>query len=217
MERLIDLYIGDQTRSYKIQKSLIASILEVFAGVINDDDNVTEYGVRFMEDDPEAWKVLLHWKVKGYLPGKQHKSPQEAHMWLSGIWILGEKYDIKDLQDRAMLEMFTFLIDDEVDLDLVTFVFENTLQGSKLAMVMAEEIAHLIRRGVYHPENLDVFEGFAGFTAAVVTALESFNKMDYEDSNISRHRLGRDEDGKRTDAWKKYMVGGGPKQHWIYE
>ena len=86
----------------------MTSISEYFVKAIKNEHlgSGTAGTMKFAEDDPGAWKMLLYWKIKGSLPLLQDVPSYGGQQLLyTRAWILGDKYDIGEFQDLVMLEL----------------------------------------------------------------------------------------------------------------
>ena len=212
------VFVGTDTTPYCVQESVLTSISDYFVKAIENQHlgTVQPGTLTFPEDSEDAWKLLLHWKIKGALPDLEDLEDIEQQRQLVHLWTLGDKYGIPELQDIAMLELLEVLTGHDSHIDVIKIAFENTAPGSPLRKVMAEETVYLMREGGnWKNEKLDKLDGAVGFTTALIGALDELDGEDLE--SMGQQRLEEDESGERTEKWKEYMVAGGPKKHWIYD
>ena len=83
---------------------------------------------------------------------------------------------------------------------------------------MAEETVYLVKntKGWKHVA-LEQLDGVAGFTTALLEAMDYCGDSDGEYPTLRRYRGCDGEDGL-VEKWKEYMLDGGPKNtnHWVY-
>ena len=213
-DRLIKVYVGMNLKPYLVPTSVLAGISAYFVKALaNEDRFAGEKGVmRFPEDDPTSWEALLYYKLRGHVQCARTGDEQQKIMQLVGCWILGDKYNIKDFQDHAMLQLLRWLTDAQPILESVKLAFENTLEGSPLRTLMAREAVY----GYYDnrsPDNtaerFKMFDGVQGFMTEFLKAMELRAEND-NDEEALRTRL------TEQDSWEEFMVGEGPKKHWVW-
>ena len=205
---------------YCVQETVLTSISDYFVKAIENQHlgTVQPGTLTFPEDNECAWKSLLYWKINGSLPELDGLDDKELQLQLVQLWVLGDKYNITELQDLAMLELLEILRSDITSIDIVKVAFENTALGSPLRKLMAEETVYLKRQlGSWKNENFDKLDGCVGFTAALFEAMDQVDEDDDNLSEMGERRLQDDDDGERTEKWKEYMVSGGPNKHWVYD
>jgi hypothetical protein len=167
-----------------------------------------EKGVlRFPEDDQKEWQVLLHWKIKGDLVIGASEDAESAMRRLIQRWVLGDKYGIEEFQDLLMLHLLEKVDETYVTVDLVKLAFGNTPIGSPLRELMAGELVHVIQppRAGYKHEDLEALDGIAGYTTALMHAID---RRASKDKSVMGSKLFQ---GK----WKPFMLEDGPKKHWV--
>ena len=173
-DRLIKIYVANFASPYLVPESTLSDVSDYFVKAIKNDGlgNGIHGTLRFPVDEPEAWKLLLYWMSKRTLPSLSYL--KDAHLKQSRLvhlWILGDKYNIPHIQDLAMLELLRSVQGDVTSLDIVKFAFENTLPGSKLRLVMAEEGVQAIELGGNRYDRLEMFDGVPGFSAELMRAM----------------------------------------------
>ena len=128
-------------------------------------------------------------------------------------WILGDKYDIKEFQDIAMIHLLKLTDSEYITVNLAKLAFENSAPSSPLRTLMAEELACLIVDSEsgeyggdedYEHKHLQVFDGIPGFASELLYAID---KRRFQGIGA---RLC--EDG----PWEDFMVEKGPKKRfWV--
>jgi hypothetical protein len=214
-DRLIKIYIGDDSKPFHVQKAALITLSEYFTRPLKHENSVGgERGVlRFPEDDQTSWQILLHYAIADYLVDLDSPDDKQAAMlqWIK-CWILGDKYNIKDFQDNAMLELLYMLDTEHIDLEVIKYAFNNTPPNSPLRKLMAREAVLTFYKpsGNPNPQDFEVFDGVSGF---VVELMEAFA---YKDSK--RHGSGvRKTKLNKPEQRRKYIIGDGPQKHWIYD
>lgn len=124
-------------------------------------------------------------------------------------WVIGDKYDMEDFQDEAMLALIKYCETSTLDLDAMKEAVSSPAYGSKLRKLVAEEAVH------YQKEDNSAcsgdFQDFdgVGFISEYIEALNA-----YDDEEIKYERL-EEKDGDDEPRWKEFMIGDGPTSHWI--
>ena len=159
--------------------------------------------------------MLLYWKIKGELHyDRTTESDSTARHEVIDqsvrCWILGDKYDIKEFQDIVILELIELVRDSSVPLLTIKLAFENTPPKNALRTFMAEEaVWRIMRRRDYAHEDLGVMDGVIGWSTELMQALdrhkEDKSSISYKGRTIKRI------------GWARYLVGDGPRKHWIYK
>ena len=165
---------------FKVAQSILTSISEYFVKAIEHEHlGDGRPGIMTLsEDDADAWKILLHWKLKGTIPPRDFVD-DHGQVLLVRCWCLGDKYDITEFQDLAMLELIKVLNGVETTLDIVKIAFDNSAPGSKLRKLMAEETVYLLKlSGKWHHERIDKLDGVVGFTSALLCAMDTCKASD---------------------------------------
>lgn len=101
-----------------------------------------------------------------------------------------------------MIELLRWVQVNSAYPDLVKVAYEMTLAGSKVRQRMAEEVAYLVRARGSPYWSLNIFDGLDGFCADLAQSLVEYDTIDVEPAVLRME-------------WRKYMVGGGPEQHWV--
>ncbi|KAK5121393.1 hypothetical protein LTR85_005225 [Meristemomyces frigidus] len=190
-DRFVKIFIGERTAESEpvlVPQSALEQTSGYFTTALrNEHLGTTEPGtLTFPDDDPDAWQVLLYWMIKGRLP------PTSALLLASGP------------DDPAV----------HLDwLGAVKEAFECIPPGSKLREVMAEEVVIRLELSSIQYEDLDIFDGVVGFASVLARKLKEESRTPL-DPFLPRVPTQGQDGSAGTAAWKKYMVGGGPKQHW---
>ena len=133
--------------------------------------------LRFPEDDAEAWKVLLHFVIRGTLPTIPHSDGGD-HMSLQFVrcWCLGDKYCVPAFQDLTMVELLKYCESKAPLVGTIKDAFDNTPPGSRLRILMAEcAVESFYDRRWYDLGELDKFDDTVGFTSAFAQALHKWH------------------------------------------
>ena len=186
------------------------------AAIKNESWGDGEPGVlRFPEDDPQAWKIIVYYMIHLQVPSEDFVGEEERD-WLGLVnvldlcWILGDKYDMPQFQDLIMLERLRAITCGSLLPGMVLRAFEKTPPGSKLRLQAARNAVS----GIYHQGNytLDDFDGLRAFPDAMTEMMNALQRY-YEEGEQSEDW---EEDVSSGNSWKDYMIiGGGPPQHWI--
>ncbi|KAK5165100.1 uncharacterized protein LTR77_009197 [Saxophila tyrrhenica] len=204
VDRIIDVYIGKNTDACQIPESTLINTSPVFVKALQHQHlgGDPPDTLRFPDDNAGSWIMLLWWKAKGNVPTPRCNFRTETFVQ---AWIMGDKYDIKDFQDDLMLEIIVHLETNVLDLRTAKLAFENTVPGSPLRTLMAEELADQVRQedgAKGFQEIFSMFEGVVGFTAEVVEALDTYENCGKD--NLKKER------SKQHLA--RFMVGDGPRR-----
>lgn len=207
-EQLIKVYVGErksEIKPYLIQQTLLESTSTVFAAAIQPHafKEGQERCLHFPDDDSTVWGVLVYWIIKREMP----KTLSDVPTCCVRCWVLGDRYDIKDFQDQAMLALIRYCEDKRLDVGVMKEAVSNSAQGTKLRQLVAQEAVRYQNKD--KNASLDDFKDFdgVGFTTDYLYA-----QYAYDNGTIRYKRL---EEGDRNvkPAWKEFMVGDGPKSY----
>ncbi|KAK4895439.1 hypothetical protein LTR27_006503 [Elasticomyces elasticus] len=220
-DTLMKLVIGEGEKSatFYVSKTTLQHTSACFRAAIRnahlgggDFDTIP-----FPEDNLEAWKVLLHWLITRELPAAaelllvDHEAEDKStvnfsdHTLCIRCWALGDKFAMPAFQDAVMLRLLESLDSEALTVAEALVGFENTPPGSKLREVMAEELAVELQNLNIGPEDMDEFDGIAGFSSLLVEKVRRLARL----NNVGgwRPRMER----VRLDAWdgvspNRYLV-----------
>lgn len=214
-DHLVKVYVGDEgAPPFLLQQTLLTSISPVFANALKHENLGTnpEPGVlRFPEDDTEAWEVFLHWLM-------QRSYPQDLDARSSvKCWVLGDRYHISTFQDNAMFALLVRLDNKWAKLDDISYAFRLTPPGSKLRLLMAEELVMLMddKKVVY--DEIDCALNGTNFVGELLRARDRLaaedrvcegSDEDLEHEWSMRDRFGRTDEEAEV-SWQEFMVGNG--------
>lgn len=162
------------------------------------------------EDDPQAWKALFYWIVKKELPAKVNDSqPLLVHSWA-----LGEKYEVIDFQNDAMLQLLRYSNTDPIKNEAIESAFALTQPGSKLRKLMAEELIRKVEDpgerlealDIPYADGVEVASGAGPF--GMVTELLNAQRRYAQCGDAFFERFAERED-HRFERWKDFMEGNG--------
>ena len=209
-QRLIKIYVADASTPYLVQEAVLTGMSEYFKRALANADSFggEKDVMRFPEDDPVAWKVLLYWRIQGCLQRSFAEDAESTMMQLIRCWALGDKYDVKNFQDVIMLDLIQTLNIHLVKFEVVRFAFENTPDKSPLRKLMAQEavISFYYPSMQYAAEDLEIFDGVCGFMTEFVKAIELKRQKEILATDLSH-----------PDEWNEFMVGEGPMKHWVWD
>lgn len=213
---MIKLYIGSHTKPILLQEAVVANLSKVFASALRREDAFGgEQGVlKFPEDREDAWRMLVSWKIKGFLPKAYPPTTIEGMtMLLIHCWAMGDKYDIKEFQNEAMMRLIMHCEKNFPEQDEIKAVFDFTPEGSPLRRLMAEELDAFL--AIIERESLDnmgsypdlsYYDGCAGFISELRRAQIRRGRGLYVSRRLSI-----------PEEVKTYMAGGLPKGYlWEY-
>lgn len=209
---MISLQISEQPAEiYLVQSSTLESISEKMKESLASKPMIRDFGgreiLKLPNDDPAIWKILLHWKIKGFLPfppeEKKYckgKETEAVLRLLISCWIFGEKRDASPFQDIVMLEILRVLEVIQVSLELIETVFCGAPANSALCDLMAEQAVLLLNSNdkVVTADVLQQMDGGEHNMKALLNAAL------WVDNIEPKERL------KSEDGWKPFMVGNGP-------
>lgn len=207
-------------RTFHVQETLLRMTSKVFSAALKHENlGDGEKGrLEFPEDPVDAWEALLFWIFTKSLPEDlinttQVRDEETSQLLLVQCWILGDKYEIVDFQDHIMIELLDLSTDKFISLQAAEEAFKKTLTGSKLRLF----VSRLIVVAVYgceeqKLEDFDTLEGVPGYTTQMMSTLQKWHHGAWR----SHTSLMATEDGRKSAEWRDYLVGEGPKQHWLF-
>ena len=208
-DRLIKIYVGEMTKPFLIQAALLDAHFFVCALKNQDAFGGEKDALKFPEDDQGAWEMFLHWKMRGNLLCAQGPEADPDADQLVRSWIHGDKYGIPQFQDDVMWQLIQLFALRTVDISTVKLAFDNTPVKSPLRRLMAEELVFATEDSEHHASvDLDFFDGVVGFSAELMRTMKRREKYP---SGIGMLVDRRDYPPRLA----KFMVGDGPKGHWV--
>lgn len=196
-----------------LQDTLLRRTSRVFSAALNNEHlGEGDKGVlKFPEDDVAAWKLLVFSMFEKKLPEEDLESEanERLQLLLVQCWVLGDKYDIPEFQDLAILELLHHLSDKHMTPEAAEQAAANTSPPSELRMLAAREVARCLHSIESYSGALSVH----GFAAEVIELIGHRNKGG--GPGVSTF-IGRKDGWYRTLIWKGFMVGSGPEKHWIH-
>ena len=208
---LIKIYVGEMTKPFLIQATLLDSDFFVCALKNQDAFGGDKDVLTFPEDDQSAWEMFLHWKMRGKLLYAWGPEADPEIDQLVRAWIHGDKYGIPQFQDDVMWELVLAFALQMLDISTVKLAFDNTPVNSPLRRLMAEELVDAIETGdKFDSADLDFFDGVVRFSAELMRTMERKEKRIGE-IRVLAFRL-------HSPEWlANFMVGDGPKRHGLMD
>ena len=213
---MISLKISEKPAEiYLVQSSTLESISEKMKASLASKPMIRDFGgrevLKLPNDDPAIWKILLHWKIKGFLPfppeEKKYCKGKETEAVLKLLcqcWIFGEKHDASQFQDIIMFEILRILEFIQVSPELLQIVFEHAPAKSALCELMTEQAVLFLK-----DKDNTVTSGSLQEMIGAEQNLESFLDAAMWVENIEpKRRL------KFKEGWYPFMIGDGP--HWVF-
>ena len=109
-----------------------------------------------------------------------------------------------------MPELIVAAEDTYITLETVKLAFDNTPPNSVLRTFVAEEVVLRIKEEPnYSHQELETMDGTVGFTTELMQAIDRYTE--------DIRSFGYYKRTEKPEGWLRYMVGGGPKKHWIYK
>lgn len=206
---MLDIFVGTQSKPLKVQKSVLHNSSECFAKAIKHQrlGKAPARTLHFSEDSLDAWKIFLWWKIRGALPlqGKilMYYDDDKLKTFVKA-WVLGDKYNIPALQDALMVEILIWMDFADFPPEVAKLAFQQTMPGSPLRVLAAEEIAYQLRECSLAPETLSIFDGSVGFAAETVSNLNKFDEVQTNGTARAFYH------SRSKYRWADFMVGGVP-------
>ncbi|KAK4617566.1 hypothetical protein CLAFUW4_11838 [Fulvia fulva] len=213
-QRLIKIFVGDQTEPYEVQQSVLENACEYFVKAIkNEHLGVGNIGtLRFQNDSKDAWQLLLYFIVRGRLPEDLDLRDDSGQMLLISCWVLGDRYFLPDFQDLVMVKVLNILAFDVPDWETIRFALDNTCSGSKLRRAFADTAISYVYSDSstvddVHADDAAELEDLMGVSGAVVEILAARDRLEknkfswvcpFNEATVSNPLAGE---------WQDYMVG----------
>lgn len=214
-----------------LQETLLRRTSRVFSAALNNEHlgEGNKGALKFPKDDVAAWKALIFWIFDKKYPEenlesrmsrremeedleKKEAMEEELQVFLIHCWIVGDKYDIPDFQDLAMLELLHHLNQSYMLPLAAELAASGTAPGSKLRLIAAQDIALVATKRA--EDAIDEYESalsVSGFALEVIKEIKRQEQNCEDTLDIGcKNGIGRE------DSWKKFMVAGGPDKHWIH-
>lgn len=230
-DRLIEIYVGDPraeppVKAIKVQQTLLEATSEYFVKALEHENalgKASEVGVlRFPEDNISAWQVLMYFITRaGTLPPAKDlfhvRTDCDGTDFTLAIrcWVLGDKYGIPAFQDLVILELLAHLQLRHFSIGEIKEGFQFTAPGSTLREVLAEEtVLEIEYEGRIIFSELDECDGIPAFTSMIASALSAYHTNGGTEGLLPRVPWEVD---RAVTRWTKFMVGGGPLEHWVHK
>ncbi|KAK5688514.1 hypothetical protein LTS10_000492 [Elasticomyces elasticus] len=136
-----NIVVGNKTpETFFVQQHLLERTSRYFVRALRNErlGEKTEPGVlRFPEDKPAVWKLLLFWMYKQELPGEVFD-----HDLVPAVrtWALGDKLCIPAFQNHVMLAMVWYFRNKNITFRTLKAAVHSSLTGSPMRLLMAEEL-----------------------------------------------------------------------------
>lgn len=208
-DRPVEIYITDNDEpDFSIPKSILDNLsdalAESFAPADRKDPQESPIELRLPEDHEDAWNILIYWAYKHRLLPAGETSEYVAsrgEAWVAA-WLLAERNGLSELQDLIMLELLNWVATECFGLDIFEHVFQVTLPGSKIRLLVLEELMVDMHEGDTQLSDVEEVWSCAGFMD------EFFEVAGNWDKNADHFQYF--DCGRR---WKEFMVAGGPSKH----
>lgn len=223
-DRFIEIYVGDAAEgeqtspSLRVPASILKNLSKLLAGEVQGAcDHATAKGQRkaklfYPNDLTYAWEILLYWAFHHRL-SDQHAATTDPRIFIDA-WMLGHRWAIPDFQDFVMLELLHSCTNegwDDTDIALVVDMAYDNPQSS-LVRLATDVVVHEIEvTKRFTLKKVRKAWECGAFEYHLLKAYHRFHKYGEEIFD----RFGKGETKKAW--WKKFMIGEGPKQHWVYE
>lgn len=89
------------------------------------------------EDDLAAWKVLLSWMMPREHP--EHEVLTGPNLLGVRCWVLGDKYNIPEFLDKAMLALLVSVVDNAMATEVYREVADHSPPASPSRALVAED------------------------------------------------------------------------------
>lgn len=147
--------------------------------------------------------MLLYWKLQGRILDMADWDVDFAVQQLNSCWLLGEKHDIRTLQNVVMIRLLHAMVNWRPTAPVLKFVLRNTKPASKLCLLMAQETVRQLHSTGEDSlvSETELCEGPKEFMAVILRAMTTTCS---------------DEPHQWLDAqerWRDHMVAGDPDQH----
>lgn len=174
--------------------------------------------IDFPEDDYDAWAVLMFWMMSAFHIAKNKLKPD----LLIKCWVLGDKYEIPDFQDRIMLELLLIFEVDYATEDIIELGSRLSPAGSFLKRLMAEEAAVALQNDKTDFESLEAAFSGSGMLREFILAHdncaadEKFYGRRFE-SPAAEDPISEEERNEkwRSPTWQNYMISNASRPQWL--
>ncbi|KAK4963049.1 hypothetical protein LTR10_000677 [Elasticomyces elasticus] len=213
-ERLIVIFVGKDAKPFRIQQCLLEGVSEHFKRVFENEERTSDESgtLSFPEDDISAWEQLVYWMVTSNMSsitqpsndGESQADLAERQLLLVRCWAIGEKYAVCDFRETIMSSLLAGAgVEKHFRVEAITEAFATTPPGSRLRLLMAEDVARQLN---YHHsmkfEDLDSFGSLPSVTSEVVDAVSRW----HEDCGDESDRLCATSDTTRFCSFHSAVV-----------
>ena len=185
---MVTLLVGEEETPFNIHMDLLCEaspfFKSAFMGAGNFKETVSK-SMKLPEDDPATMDRMIQWIYFGYFPvdseieTKSSDQLQEvlmaSVMQFMTLYVAADKYGMIELKNDSFHRMCDLVYKKKVDLTrdegLVGYIYENTIEGSKLrAFLLAWHVSYGPQYFKTHWTEKEVHD-HPGFTADVLTGL----------------------------------------------
>lgn len=141
---IVTLIVGPEKETLEVAEDLLCDNVSFFHNAF--EGNFVEAKTRtftFPDDEPADFRALVAW-LKGGSVSAANSNP--SWLWLSKLWIFGEKYHIDDLQNEIIntlnIKFATHVSGVNISYDTLDYVVENTYQRSPLRRLFVDMLTN---------------------------------------------------------------------------
>lgn len=167
---MIRIFVGkdhETAQPFVVPKAMLCRASEYFEKALQQGfKEGEERTLHFPDDRLDSWHAFLYWLYHKEYPHNEYAfddcgnpieneilentemgdeqiivAEERYAVTAAHAWIFGDKNDISGFQNEAMTCLLHHYIAASIDIDLVSEVFQKTLEGSQLRKMMASEVA----------------------------------------------------------------------------
>lgn len=176
--------------------------------------NHSHVELRLEAEDFKPMEVMFYWVCTGELPDPaewEQDSNLHAEIWIRA-WFMGDDYGLSQLMDEVMLQLLKWCRGHNLSIEVAQFAYQESEAGSAMRKLVVEEIAWMLENNKnVQWKDLTLLTKIDGFADQLT---ETPQLQDMGISTTDYFAKG-DDDGQAP--WRKFMVGKGPSQHWVFD
>lgn len=176
--------------------------------------NEYQVGLRLKAEDMKPTEIMFYWVCTGKLPDPgewEQDSNRHAEIWIR-VWLTGNRFKLAQFMDEIMLRLLKWCRGFNLSVEVAQVAYQKSKAGSAMRKLVVEEVAWMLENNEnVRWKDLTLLTKIKGFTDELTEALQ------LQDMGISTTDCSSKGEDVVQAPWKKFMVGGGPSQHWVFD
>jgi hypothetical protein len=136
----VHINVGSEETPFDVHLELLCDCSPYFDRLFKDRTvkSLTENPIRFPDDNPDVFSELISWM---YLGKFSNDLSYHTGLFFCQLWVLAGKLEMLELQNSVILLLMKGInekADSVVDIDMLNYIYTNTLLGSPLRLLVVD-------------------------------------------------------------------------------